>query len=86
MWLFGRELKRAGLPATAIDAAYAGLIGGLLGAKLLWVAEHFGEDPFIALLLSRGGMSWFGGFAGGLGAGIWPPTRDKTEIMATEKH
>lgn len=70
MWLFARELRLAGLPAKAIDAAYAGLIGGLLGAKLLWVAEHFGEEPFIALLLSRGGMSWFGGFAGGFGAGL----------------
>ena len=70
MWLFGRELKRTGLPAHAIDAAYAGLIGGLLGAKLLWVAEHFGEEPLVSLLLSRGGMSWFGGFAGGLGAGL----------------
>ena len=70
MWLFARELRRAGLPANAIDAAYAGLIGGLFGAKLLWIAEHFGEEPFVALLLSRGGMSWFGGFAGGFGAGL----------------
>ena len=70
MWLFARELRLAGLPANAIDAAYAGLIGGLLGAKLLWVAEHFGEEPLISLLLSRGGMSWFGGFAAGIGAGL----------------
>lgn len=70
MWLFARELKRSGLPPSTIDAAYAGLIGGLLGAKLLWVAEHFGEETLIALLLSRGGMSWFGGFAGGFGAGL----------------
>ena len=70
MWLFGRELRRAGLPANAIDAAYAGLIGGLLGAKLLWMAEHFGEEPFTSLLMSRGGMSWFGGFGGGFAAGL----------------
>lgn len=69
-WMLGRELKRSGLPDGAADAGMAGVFGGLAGAKLLWVAEHFGEEPFVALLLSRGGMSWFGGFAGGLLAGI----------------
>ena len=42
----------------------------MAGAKLLWVFEHLGEDPVIDLLLSRGGMSWFGGFAGGVLAGL----------------
>ena len=42
----------------------------MAGAKLLWVFEHLGEEPAIDLLLSRGGMSWFGGFAGGVLAGL----------------
>ena len=42
----------------------------LLGAKLLWTAEHAGEEPLLRLLTSRGGMSWFGGLAGGLAAGL----------------
>ena len=46
------------------------MIGGLFGAKLLWVFEHLHEEPFADLLLSRGGMSWFGGFAGGVLAGV----------------
>src|SRR5882762_1314146 len=66
LWVFGRELARSGLPASASDAAMAGVFGGLLGAKLLWVAEHLGTEPFRDLLFSRGGMSWFGGFAGGV--------------------
>src|SRR3954463_14393148 len=66
LWVFGRELARSGLPATGTDAAMAGVFGGLLGAKLLWVAEHLGTEPFRDLLFSRGGMSWFGGFAGGV--------------------
>src|ERR1044071_7823767 len=66
LWIFGRELTRSGLPASGTDAAMAGVFGGLLGAKLLWVAEHVGEEPLRGLLLSRGGMSWFGGFAGGV--------------------
>ena len=69
-WVFRRELHRSGLPESAVDAAVAGLIGGIVGAKLLWVAEHLGTEPLRDLLLSRGGMSWFGGFTGGVGAGI----------------
>jgi phosphatidylglycerol:prolipoprotein diacylglycerol transferase len=70
LWIFQRELRRSGLPADSLDAAIAGVIGGLAGAKLLWVLEHLGEERIVDLLLSRGGMSWFGGFAGGVLAGI----------------
>ncbi|PYR61924.1 MAG: prolipoprotein diacylglyceryl transferase [Acidobacteria bacterium] len=70
LWIFQRELRRSGLPDGALDAAIFGLFGGLAGAKLLYVAEHLGEAPVLALLTDRGGMSWFGGFAGGLLAGL----------------
>jgi phosphatidylglycerol---prolipoprotein diacylglyceryl transferase len=70
LWVFRRELARAGLPDAALDAAVYGLVGGLLGAKLLYVTEHIAEAPFLALFLDRGGMSWFGGFVGGLAAGL----------------
>jgi phosphatidylglycerol:prolipoprotein diacylglycerol transferase len=69
-WVFRRELRRSGMPESAVDAAVAGLIGGIVGAKLLWVAEHLGDEPLRDLVLSRGGMSWFGGFTAGLGAGV----------------
>ena len=68
LWVFRRELARAGLPDQALDAAVYGLVGGLLGAKLLYVVEHLDEASFLALFLDRGGMSWFGGFVGGLAA------------------
>src|SRR5204863_9385468 len=69
LWVFRRELARAGLPDAALDAAVYGLVGGLVGAKLLYVFEHLDEASFFPLFLDRGGMSWFGGFVGGLGAG-----------------
>jgi phosphatidylglycerol:prolipoprotein diacylglycerol transferase len=69
LWVFRRELMRAGLPDAAVDAAVYGLVGGLLGAKMLYVFEHLRESSFLSLFLDRGGMSWFGGFAGGLLAG-----------------
>jgi len=68
--VFRNELRRANLPDAAIDAAVYGLVGGLVGAKLLYVFEHLHESSFWALALDRGGMSWFGGFVGGVLAGL----------------
>jgi phosphatidylglycerol---prolipoprotein diacylglyceryl transferase len=80
LWLFRRELRRRRLPEAATDSAIAGILGGLAGAKLLYVFEHLGSEPALDLLTDRGGMSWFGGLAGGLACGIammlikrWPP-------------
>jgi len=68
--LLRRELQRAGVDlARGTDAALVGVLGGLLGAKLLYVAEHWAE-PFSETLFSRGGMSWFGGLTGGVLAGM----------------
>ena len=83
LWVFSRELTRSGLPASASDAAMAGVFGGLLGAKLLWVAEHLGEEPFRDLLFSRGGMSWFGGLAGGVGTALIVIWRQRVPMIAT---
>jgi phosphatidylglycerol:prolipoprotein diacylglycerol transferase len=68
--VFRNELRRSRLPETAVDAAVYGLVGGLVGAKLLYVFEHLSESSFWALALDRGGMSWFGGFVGGIVAGL----------------
>jgi phosphatidylglycerol:prolipoprotein diacylglycerol transferase len=70
LYVFRHELRRRGLPDAATDAAIAGLFGGLAGAKLLYVAEHASSEPVLSLLTDRGGMSWFGGFVGGLLAGF----------------
>ena len=79
--VFGRELKRSGLPQQASDAAVLGVIGGFIGAKVLWTIEFAGDDAVTALLFSRGGFSWFGGFLGGVGSGLWMLRRRRVPLM-----
>jgi phosphatidylglycerol:prolipoprotein diacylglycerol transferase len=81
LWIFRRELARSRLPPEGFDAAVAGLMGGLVGAKLLWTTEHINDGPIASLLLSRGGMSWFGGFLGGIGTGLWMLRRRSIPLM-----
>lgn len=68
--LFARELRRSSLPPDAADAGIVGVVGGLAGAKLLWTLEHAGEASPTELLFARGGLSWYGGLIGGVGAGL----------------
>lgn len=82
LWLFGRELRRSGLPETALDAAVLGLLCGFAGAKILYAAEHYGEEPLAALLLSRSGASWFGGLLGGLGGALVVMRARRLPLMA----
>ena len=70
IWLFGRELRRSGLPSSLENAALAGAIGGLVGAKVVWAIEFSDQAPLADLLFSRAGLSWYGGLLGGLAAGI----------------
>ena len=81
IWLFGRELARSGLRRDAGDAAIVGVLGGLVGAKLLWTVEFLGEQPLTDLLFSRGGLSWFGGLMGGIGTGLWMLRRRRVPII-----
>ena len=83
IWIFRRELRRSGMPESAVDAALAGGLGGVVGAKLLWVVEHLGSDDWTSLLFLRGGLSWFGGFVGGVLAGMIVMRRQRLPIMAT---
>jgi phosphatidylglycerol:prolipoprotein diacylglycerol transferase len=80
--IFGRELERSRLPASGADAAVAGVIGGLVGAKVLWTIEFSGEAPVTDLLFSRGGLSWFGGLLGGVGTGLWMLRRRGVPLVA----
>src|SRR3954468_20498482 len=80
--VFARELRRSGLPEEGANAAAGGVIGGLVGAKVIWSLEFGGTAPFTDLLFSRGGLSWFGGFAGGIGTGLWLLRRYRIPIVS----
>ncbi|HEY5940018.1 MAG TPA: prolipoprotein diacylglyceryl transferase [Gemmatimonadales bacterium] len=61
-WLIARQLREAGMKDDyAADMVAAAVIGGIIGAKLWYVALT--GDP--GALLSRGGLVWYGGFIGG---------------------
>jgi len=61
-WLVGRELRRRRLSEDyAADMVAAAVIGGIIGAKLWYVALTQDLDS----LFSRGGLVWYGGFIGG---------------------
>jgi len=61
-WLVSLELRRRGLREDySGDMIAAAVIGGIVGAKLWYVALF--HDP--GALFSRGGLVWYGGFIGG---------------------
>ena len=61
-WVLQRELRRRALDEEyASDIIVAGVIGGILGAKLWYVVLT--QD--LGALASRSGLVWYGGFIGG---------------------
>lgn len=73
-FLHQSEMRRAGLdPGYTWDLLFMAVLGGLLGAKAYYVLLHLDwtlQDP-AAMLLSRGGMVWYGGFLGAAGLVVW---------------
>lgn len=60
-WAMQLDLRRRGLDEEfAADVVIGGVVGGLIGAKL-WYVALTGESLF-----SRGGFVWYGGFIGGV--------------------
>ena len=73
-WIFRLELKRYGYdPEIAASVVTAAAIGGLLGARLLFILEEwesFKQAP-VRLVFSGAGFSWYGGLFGGALAAVW---------------
>ncbi|OGX40334.1 MAG: prolipoprotein diacylglyceryl transferase [Omnitrophica WOR_2 bacterium RIFCSPHIGHO2_02_FULL_68_15] len=78
-WLAGRILRRLPpelqrlTPGQVVDLSCLALLGGIVGARLFFVALHwqfFLDQPQYLLALWQGGLVWYGGFAGGVGT-MW---------------
>ena len=87
-FLTGGYVIRAGMremgedPDTAWDLVFMGVVGGILGAKLYYVLlnyERLVSDPR-GLLLSRGGLVWYGGFLLATVFVIWEIRRQKLPL------
>jgi phosphatidylglycerol:prolipoprotein diacylglycerol transferase len=79
-WAIQLELRRRQLDEEyAADIVIAAVIGGLVGAKLWYVAITGQLDA----LLSRGGLVWYGGFFGGVAAVLANGWRKRVPIRLT---
>lgn len=76
-WAMQARLRELDLgDQFAWDVIVAGVIGGILGAKLWYVALR-GD---VGLLFSRGGLVWYGGLIGGAAAVIFNTVRVKVPV------
>ena len=78
--VLARELGRKGEnPETAWTLAGWAVIGGIVGAKVYYLALNWSEtiaDPKGAIL-SRGGLVWYGGFFAAAALVLWRLRRDR---------
>lgn len=78
-WIIDRDLRSRGLqPEYAGDIVVAAVVGGVIGAKLWYVALHGAHTLF-----DRGGLVWYGGFVGGSLAVILQSLRRRVPIRWT---
>ena len=87
-FLTGGYVIRAGMrrigedPDKAWDLVFMGVIGGIAGAKLYYILlnyERLTTDPG-ALILSRGGLVWYGGFLLATALVVWEIRRQKMSL------
>lgn len=74
LWLAARLAPVTGISADTVWRTTWWVVGGgLVGARLLFAAEHpelFASAPLRLLLVNEGGISVFGAVLGGLGAAV----------------
>jgi len=71
--MVARRLKELGRPVDwAYEMVFAALVGGLLGARLYWLAQHPDQFSELSAVLGGSGLVWFGGALGGaVGVLLW---------------
>ena len=79
-WVVHAELKRRGYdPEIASSMIFAAVVGGLLGARLLFIVEewsNFLRSPW-EYIFTGAGFTWYGGFLGGVLAVSWVVRKNK---------
>jgi phosphatidylglycerol:prolipoprotein diacylglycerol transferase len=82
-WIVSLELKRYGYdPDLAASIVLAAALGGVLGARLLFILEEwssFTRAP-LEFVFSGAGFSWYGGLVGGALAAAWVIKRHKLPL------
>ncbi|HSK28374.1 MAG TPA: prolipoprotein diacylglyceryl transferase [Candidatus Limnocylindria bacterium] len=80
VWVLTIEMKRRGYnPELASTMVFAAAIGGLVGARLLFIVgdwENFLRAP-MSYILTGAGFTWYGGFFGGAAAASWVVKKNK---------
>ena len=85
VWLVSAELKRRGHnPELASTMVFAAAIGGLIGARLLFIVEEW--QGFLAAplnyIFTGAGFTWYGGFFGGAAAASWVESVVRRSVMS----
>jgi phosphatidylglycerol---prolipoprotein diacylglyceryl transferase len=80
VWAVHAELKRRGAdPELASSLVFAAALGGLLGARLLFIVgewNNFVAAP-MSYILTGAGFTWYGGLLGGTLGVSWVARRNK---------
>jgi phosphatidylglycerol:prolipoprotein diacylglycerol transferase len=80
------EMRRMGEdPDRAWDLVFMAVVGGIVGAKLYYLLLNYRElaaDP-LGMILSRGGLVWYGGFLLATALVVWEIRRQKLPLAAT---
>lgn len=78
-WVVSAELKRRGYnPELASTMIFAAAVGGLIGARALFIVEewnNFLQTP-LNYIFTGAGFTWYGGFFGGAAAVSWVARRN----------
>ncbi len=72
-------------PEKAWDMVFMAVIGGIVGARLYYLLLNFPrflDDP-MGMLLSRGGLVWYGGFLLATALVVWEVHRQKLPLAST---
>lgn len=83
--LAARRLKELGKPVDwAYEMVFVALAGGLVGARLYWIAQHYDQvkGDVLGNAISGTGLVWYGGLLGGVATVvIWARWRDFLNLM-----